>query len=261
MVASRNISLDSVCTCKACNHDFALDCVKCTCCSKGTHSMVLDGMTYDQLVKIPAGPVTLEGELHLGSKQAMVLFAHGSGSSRHSPRNKQVAGILQKAGLGTLLFDLLTKEEERIDEQTAQLRFDIGLLADRLAAATDWLDERIGNVKIGYFGASTGAAAALVAAAKKQDVVKAVVSRGGRPDLAGQHLDKVRAPTLLIVGGNDRAVIGMNQEAFDKLKIKDKKLEIVPGATHLFEELGKLEEVARLARGWFECYMHGEARV
>jgi dienelactone hydrolase len=220
--------------------------------------MVLDGMTYDRPVKIPVGPVTLEGDLHLGSKHAIVLFAHGSGSSRHSPRNRQVAETLQKAGLGTLLLDVLTKDEERVDEQTAHLRFDIVLLADRLAAATDWLEEHIGSAKIGYFGASTGAAAALLAAAKKQGVVRAVVSRGGRPDLAGQHLDKVRAPTLLIVGGNDSPVIGMNQEAFNKLKIKDKRLETVPGATHLFEEPGKLEEVARLTRGWFECYLHGE---
>jgi putative phosphoribosyl transferase len=220
--------------------------------------MVLDGMTYDRPVKIPLGPVMLEGDLHLGSKRAIVLFAHGSGSGRHSPRNRQVAETLQKAGLGTLLFDLLTKDEERIDEQTAHLRFDIGLLADRLVAATDWLQEHVGNAKIGYFGASTGAAAALVAAAKRQDVVRAVVSRGGRPDLAEKYLDQVNAPTLLIVGGDDHPVIGMNQEAFDKLKIKDKRLEIVPGATHLFEEPGKLEDVARLARGWFECYMHGE---
>ena len=256
MDASRTVSFDSVCTCKACDHDFALDCVECTCCVKGSHSMVMDGMTYDRPVKIPLGPVTLEGDLYMGSKQAIVLFAHGSGSSRHSPRNRQVAETLQKAGLGTLLFDLLTKDEERIDEQTAHLRFDIGLLADRLAAATDWLQERTGSAKIGYFGASTGAAAALVAAAKKQDTIKAIVSRGGRPDLAGKYLDKVRAPTLLIVGGNDRPVIGMNQEALEKLTIKDKKLEIVPGATHLFEEPGKLEIVARLASSWFECYLH-----
>jgi putative phosphoribosyl transferase len=260
MAAKSSASLDSVCTCQVCNHDFALDCLDCTCCTKGTHSMVLDGMsTPSGQVRIPAGSVTLDGDLHLGTKPGIVVFAHGSGSSRHSPRNQQVASVLQKAGLGTLLFDLLTRDEERIDERTAHLRFDVGLLADRLVAATDWLAKRAGNnAKIGYFGASTGAAAALVAAAKKHDIVKAVVSRGGRPDLAGQHLDKVRAPTLLIVGGNDHPVIGMNQEAFDKLKIKDKKIEIVPGATHLFEEPGKLEEVARLARGWFERYLHGE---
>jgi dienelactone hydrolase len=222
--------------------------------------MVLDGMTeQDKLVRISIGQLTLEGDLYLGNKRAIVLFAHGSGSSRRSPRNKYVADILQKAGLGTLLFDLLTMDEERIDEQTAHLRFDIGLLADRLTATTDWLAGQqhiIGtDIKIGYFGASTGAAAALVAASKKQDVVRAIVSRGGRPDLAGKYLDQVRAPTLLIVGGNDHRVIGMNQEAFERLKIKDKRLDIVPGATHLFEEPGKLEEVARLAREWFERYL------
>jgi putative phosphoribosyl transferase len=221
--------------------------------------MVLDGMTKkDKLVRISIGQLTLEGNLHVGNKQAIVLFVHGSGSSRHSPRNKYVAEILQKAGLGTLLFDLFTENEERIDEQTVHLRFDIGLLADRLTATTKWLTGQaiIGSdIKIGYFGASTGAAAALVAASKKQDVIGAIVSRSGRPDLAGRHLDQVCAPTLLIVGGNDHPVIGMNQEAFERLKIKDKRLDIVPGATHLFGEPGKLEEVARLAREWFECYL------
>ena len=252
------MSVDSVCTCKACDHDFARDCTECTCCSRDTHSMVLDGMTYDKPVKIPAGNVTLEGDLRQGSRRAIVLFAHGSGSSRHSPRNMYVADVLQKAGLGTLLFDLLTRDEERVDEQTAHLRFDIGLLAGRLAAATEWLAERASGAKIGYFGASTGAAAALVAAAKNQDMVTAVVSRGGRPDLAGQYLKEVRAPTLLIVGGNDQPVIGMNQEALDKLRIKDKRLDIVPGATHLFDEPGTLEEAASLASSWFECYLHGK---
>jgi len=215
--------------------------------------MILDGVRpCHKQVRIPVMSATLEGDLCLGTKPGIVLFAHGSGSSR----NRYVASTLQNAGLGTFLFDLLTMDEERIDERTGQLRFDIGLLADRLTAATDWLAKRAGNAKIGYFGASTGAAAALVAAAKKQEIVRAVVSRGGRPDLAGQFLDKVRAPTLFIVGGNDRPVIGMNQEAFDKLKMKDKKIEIVPGATHLFEEPGKLQDVARLARGWFEHYLH-----
>ena len=219
--------------------------------------MILDGVRpCHKQVRIPVMSATLEGDLCLGTKPGIVLFAHGSGSSRNSPRNRYVASTLQNAGLGTLLFDLLTMDEERIDERTGQLRFDIGLLADRLAAATDWLAKRAGNAKIGYFGASTGAAAALVAAAKKQEIVRAVVSRGGRPDLAGQFLDKVRAPTLFIVGGNDRPVIGMNQEAFDKLKTKDKKIEIVAGATHLFEEPGKLQDVACLARGWFERYLH-----
>ena len=258
MDATSAMPLDRVCTCRTCNHDFARDCIECTCCTKDTHSMVLDGMTKnDKLVRISIGQLTLEGDLHLGNKRAIVLFAHGSGSSRLSPRNKYVADILQKAGLGTLLFDLLTRDEERIDEQTAHLRFDIGLLADRLADTTNWLEEHIvgGDIKIGYFGASTGAAAALVAAAKKQDVVGAIVSRGGRPDLAGQYLDQVRAPTLLIVGGNDHPVIGMNQEALERMKIKNKRLDIVPGATHLFEEPGKLEEVARLGREWFERYL------
>jgi dienelactone hydrolase len=213
----------------------------------------------DKIVQIPVGQLTLEGDLHLGNKQAIVLFAHGSGSSRHSPRNKYVADMLQNAGLGTLLFDLLTKDEERIDEQTTHLRFNILLLADRLIAATEWLavqDDIISrDVKIGYFGASTGAAAALVAAAKRQNKIGAVVSRGGRPDLAGQYLEQVRASTLLIVGGNDHRVIDMNKEAFEKLKIKDKRLDIVPRATHLFEEPGKLEEVAIIARGWFERYL------
>lgn len=221
--------------------------------------MVLDGIaTSGKSVRIPVGSVTLEGDMQVGTKPAMVMFAHGSGSSRHSSRNTYVAGVLNNAGLGTLLFDLLTVDEERIDERTAHLRFDIGLLADRLAGATDWLVKQTGDAKIGYFGASTGAAAALVAAARKQDVIKAVVSRGGRPDLAGEHLYRVRAPTLLIVGGNDHPVIGMNQEALDKLKIDHKRMEIVPGATHLFEEPGKLEEVARLARVWFERYLVGE---
>lgn len=224
--------------------------------------MILNGMTASgRNVHIPVGAVTLEGDLHVGTKSAMVVFAHGSGSSRRSPRNTYVAGVLQNAGLGTLLFDLLTADEERIDERTAQLRFDIGLLADRLAGATDWLITQIGEGKIGYFGASTGAAAALVAAARKPEVIKAVVSRGGRPDLAGDLFDKVRAPTLLIVGGNDHPVIDMNQEALDKLRIRDKRMEIVPEATHLFEEPGKLEEVARLARRWFERYLSDERAV
>ncbi|MEW6604565.1 MAG: dienelactone hydrolase family protein [Thermoproteota archaeon] len=221
--------------------------------------MVLNGVAVSgRNVRIPVGAVTLEGDLHVGPKPAMVVFVHGSGSSRRSPRNTYVAGVLQNAGLGTLLFDLLTTDEERVDERTAHLRFDIGLLANRLDGATDWLVKQIGDVKIGYFGASTGAAAALVAAARKQDVIKAVVSRGGRPDLAGDLLDKVRAPTLLIVGGDDHPVISMNQEALDKLKIRDKRIEIVPGATHLFEEPNKLEEVARLARQWFERYLSDE---
>jgi dienelactone hydrolase len=168
-----------------------------------------------------------------------------------------------------LLFDLLTEDEEIIDEQTRHLRFDIGVLANRLIGATDWLlksfDVSDGDdmPAIGYFGASTGAAAALVAAAKRADAVKAVVSRGGRPDLAGEYLDQVRAPTLLLVGGNDEPVIGLNQEAYDKLKLlkaDEKRLTIVPRATHLFEEPGKLEQVAQLASGWFECFLKQQTR-
>jgi pimeloyl-ACP methyl ester carboxylesterase len=173
---------------------------------------------------------------------------------------------LQEAGVGTLLFDLLTEDEELIDEQTRHLRFDIGLLADRLVGATDWLLQRFDASNsddilpsIGYFGASTGAAAAVVAAAKRADIVKAVVSRGGRPDLAGdEYLNQVRAPTLLLVGGNDGPVIGLNQEAYDKLKLlkeDEKRLTIVPGATHLFEEPGKLEQVAQIASEWFGSFL------
>jgi dienelactone hydrolase len=185
-----------------------------------------------------------------------VLFAHGSGSGRHSPRNRYVARALQRAGLATLLIDLLTPEEEEADLRSGHLRFDVGLLAGRLAAATDWLAENpdTGDLRIGYFGASTGAGAALVAAAERPQEVGAVVSRGGRPDLAGDALPRVRAPTLLIVGGNDAPVIGMNEEAFARLRA-DKELEIVAGATHLFEEPGALEEVARLAAAWFARHL------
>lgn len=208
-------------------------------------------------VLIKMDQLTLEGSLHIPEgARGVVLFAHGSGSSRFSPRNTFVAKELQKSNLATLLFDLLTKEEDKIDAVTAQLRFNIRLLADRLIGATDWLkrgtDTR--NLRIGYFGASTGAAAALVAAAERGDVVKAVVSRGGRPDLAGQALPNVKAPTLLIVGGNDRLVLGLNREALSNLKI-NKDLVIVPGATHLFEEMGTLEQVARLAANWFQKYL------
>ncbi len=195
----------------------------------------------------------LEGDLHIpeGAK-GIVLFAHGSGSSRFSPRNAQVAKFLGKGGLATLLIDLLTQEEGEIDDATAQLRFDIGLLAKRLCSVTDWMlkEKSTESLAIGYFGASTGAAAALVAAAEKKGSVKAVVSRGGRPDLAGSHLSGVTAPTLLIVGGYDTPVIEMNKEALAQLTC-EKKMVIVPKATHLFEEPGALEEVARLAQGWF----------
>ncbi len=205
-------------------------------------------------VLIEAGKVTLEGTLCLPpDTPGIVLFAHGSGSSRHSPRNRYVAKVLQSKGTGTLLFDLLTREEESIDEWTGQLRFDIGFLATRLIDATRWIMRRpdMQRLKLAYFGASTGAAAALVAAARLPELVAAVVSRGGRPDLAADALKSVRAPTLLIVGGNDEPVISMNQEALGELHCQEKKLVIVPGATHLFEEPGTLEEVARLAADWF----------
>jgi putative phosphoribosyl transferase len=212
----------------------------------------------DCLVQIPVGRVTLEGNLSLPERASgVVLFAHGSGSSRHSSRNRRVARVLNDANLATLLFDLLTPEEEAVDAYTAQLRFDIGLLAERLIGATDWLTQYpdTQHLRVGYFGASTGAGAALVAAAERADVVGAVVSRGGRPDLAGPAaLARVRAPTLLIVGEYDLQVIQLNKAAFAYLR-GEKQLVIVPGATHLFEEPGALDEVARLAREWFERYL------
>jgi putative phosphoribosyl transferase len=204
-------------------------------------------------VRVPVGSVTLEGNLGVPEDaRGVVLFAHGSGSGRHSPRNRYVAQELRQAGLATLLVDLLTLEEEEIDVRTRHLRFDIGMLAQRLVGATDWLEGESDtrNLRVGYFGASTGAGAALVAAAERPEEVGAVVSRGGRPDLAGKALARVRAPTLLIVGGNDAPVIEMNREAIGQMNV-EKELEIVPGATHLFEEPGALEEVARLAADWF----------
>ena len=209
-------------------------------------------------VRIPANSIVLEGNLVIPEgAQGIVIFAHGSGSSRHSSRNKYVALELQKEGFGTLLFDLLTAEEERIDMITAHLRFDIDLLANRLLDVTNWLlsSSVTKNLNIGYFGASTGAAAALIAAKVNSNIIKAIVSRGGRPDLAEKALPDVKAPTLLIVGGNDFQVIEMNQWALERLNVKDKKLKIVPGATHLFEESGTLEEVAYLAREWFKRYL------
>jgi pimeloyl-ACP methyl ester carboxylesterase len=207
---------------------------------------------------VPAGGVTLEGNLSLPAGGAgVVLFAHGSGSGRHSPRNRFVAGRLRDAGLGTLLIDLLTESEERIDARTAHLRFDIGLLADRLVGAIDWLnrDEQTAGLPVGLFGASTGGGAALVAAAQRPDRVAAVVSRGGRPDLAGAALPTVRTPTLLVVGGDDDAVITLNEQARERLGSPVKELVIVPGASHLFEEPGKLEHVARLAADWFARHL------
>ncbi|HEX2037098.1 MAG TPA: dienelactone hydrolase family protein [Chloroflexota bacterium] len=205
---------------------------------------------------LPLGQASLAGTLtRPAAARGLVLFAHGSGSSRHSPRNRFVAQVLQRAGLATLLMDLLTEEEEAVDLRTRHLRFDIELLAERLVGATDWLaeNEHTRGLQVGYFGASTGAGAALVAAAQRPEPVKAVVSRGGRPDLAGAALARVRAPTLLIVGGDDRPVISMNQEAMRELQV-EKELVVIPGASHLFEEPGKLEEVARLAREWFTTH-------
>jgi len=213
-----------------------------------------DGVTS---VRVPVGNALLEGDLGVPEEaRGVILFAHGSGSSRHSPRNRFVAGALRDVGLATLLIDLLTPDEGALDMRTAQLRFDIGLLAERLVGATDWLaaDPDTRDMKVGYFGASTGAGAALVAASERPDRVGAVVSRGGRPDLAGSALLHVRAPTLLIVGGRDTPVIEMNREALQQLRAA-KRLEIVPGATHLFEEPGALEAVADLAGQWFREHL------
>jgi putative phosphoribosyl transferase len=204
-------------------------------------------------VHIAAGRATLEGNLTIPDRAtALVLFAHGSGSSRHSSRNQFVARTLNNAGLETLLFDLLTREEEAIDLRTREHRFNIGLLAERLVHATKWAQqqEQTRDLRIGYFGSSTGGGAGLVAAAQIPQDVGAVVSRGGRPDLAGDALPKVHAPTLLIVGGNDDIVIELNEQARDRMRC-EVGLEIVPGATHLFEEPGALEHVAQLASDWF----------
>jgi dienelactone hydrolase len=208
-------------------------------------------------VSVPTGEVVLQGDLSMPSApKGIVLFAHGSGSSRHSPRNRYVAEALNEHSLGTLLVDLLTGEEEQEDEVTAQLRFDIDLLTRRLVAITDWLASlpQVRGHEIGLFGASTGAAAALMTAAERPDVVKAVVSRGGRPDLAGSTASLVRAPTMLIVGGKDTAVIQMNRDAMTLMKCKT-ELKIVPGATHLFEERGALAQVASLAADWFTTHL------
>jgi pimeloyl-ACP methyl ester carboxylesterase len=207
----------------------------------------------NQSLQIPAAGVVLEADVVVPEPpRALVLFAHGSGSGRHSPRNRRVAGELQGAGLATVLADLLTPQEEQVDARTGALRFDIGLLSERVAALTDWLvgQERFADLGVGLFGASTGAAAALVAAAARPASVEAVVSRGGRPDLAGGLLRLVRQPTLLIVGERDATVLELNRTAMDQLP-GETKLEVVPGASHLFEEPGALEEVTRLARDWF----------
>jgi putative phosphoribosyl transferase len=204
----------------------------------------------DSDLSLPISDNTIKG---------IVIFAHGSGSSRHSPRNKYVAQVLNKVGIATLVADLLTLEEESVDSLTKEHRFNIQLLAQRLISCTDWTlqNPELRNLRIGYFGASTGAAAALVAAAARPNVISAIVSRGGRPDLAGKEvLNQIEAPTLLMVGENDRTVIELNRKALGLLKRieKRKKLILIPNATHLFEEEGALEEVARKARGWFECF-------
>ncbi len=211
-------------------------------------------------VVISAGEVELQGELDLPpGAPGIVVFAHGSGSSRHSPRNHFVARVIRNAGIGTLLLDLLTPQEEQLDEITGALRFDIALLAQRLVEVAQWLKVQpdTGGLKLGFFGASTGGGAALVAAAELGDQIAAVVSRGGRPDLAGKALASVTAPTLLIVGGWDEPVIALNHEAYAKLNCK-KDFRIVPGATHLFEEPGKLEQVAHLSADWFSQHLGGE---
>ncbi len=213
--------------------------------------------TGEDEIQIPAGKATIIGNLTIPLKvKGIVLFAHGSGSGRFSPRNMKVAREINSAGIGTLLIDLLTEEEEAIDMYSAEFRFNIDLLAERLIYATEYLkkNHKTQNLKVGYFGASTGAAAALIAAAKHPNWVEAVVSRGGRPDLAGQYLSNVKAPTLLIVGGNDVEVLELNREAYSNLS-SEKKLTVVPGATHLFEEPGKLEEVAKLAISWFSKFL------
>jgi dienelactone hydrolase len=212
-------------------------------------------------VRIPVDSAHLEGNLQIPEgARGIVVFVHGSGSSRHSPRNKYVAEEFQKEGLATLLFDLLTVEEERIDMLTRSLRFDIGLLSKRLIDVTGWLLSRpdTKNLNIGYFGASTGAAAALTAAKEHTSTVKAIVSRGGRPDLAESALMYVKAPTLFIVGERDTQVISLNRRALDMMGMPEKELRMVPGATHLFEEQGALEEVARLAGEWFKRYLSEE---
>jgi dienelactone hydrolase len=217
----------------------------------------------ERTVQVEAGSATLEGTLAVpNGARGVVLFAHGSGSSRHSPRNRYVARTLHARGIGTLLVDLLTEAEEAVDVRTRHLRFDIGLLADRLVGALRWLEAEPSTraLPVGLFGASTGGGAALVAAARLADRVGAVVSRGGRPDLAGDELPNVRCPTLLIVGGHDEPVIELNERAMARM-VAPVRLEIVPGATHLFEEPGALEEVARLAGEWFATHLPQAAGV
>jgi putative phosphoribosyl transferase len=217
----------------------------------------LSAILEDRQIRVRAGTAELQGNLRIPpAAEGIVVFAHGSGSGRRSPRNRFVADVLVKTGLATLLVDLLTQEEEMIDLQTAELRFDIRLLAERLGGVTDWLaaEPSAAGLSIGYFGASTGAAAALIAAADHPERVRAIVSRGGRPDLAGPVLPRVAQPTLLIVGGDDDVVIELNSHALEELG-GIKQLVIIPGATHLFEEPGALEQVAVLASEWFTRYL------
>jgi dienelactone hydrolase len=214
-------------------------------------------MMLETEIRIPAGEATLDGNLTIPDDAGgLVLFVHGSGSSRHSPRNRFVAGTLNDAGLATLLFDLLTPDEESVDIYTRQHRFDIALLARRLSHATNWAhgEPDLRGLRIGYFGSSTGGGAALVAAAAQPAHVAAVVSRGGRPDLAGEALPRVQAATLLIVGGDDDVVIELNREAMAQMRC-EVKLQLIPGATHLFEEPGTLEQVARPAGEWFTHHL------
>jgi pimeloyl-ACP methyl ester carboxylesterase len=220
-----------------------------------------DSPALATLVRIPAGDASLVGELRTPPESVgIVLFAHGSGSGRHSPRNQAVARALEAAGLSTLLFDLLTEDEEREEEHTRHLRFDIGLLSRRLGDAIRWVDDEpsVRGLAVGLFGASTGAAAALVAAARSRDRVGAVVSRGGRPDLAGDALPSVRCPTLLIVGERDEAVLALNRQALARLS-GPSRLEVIPGAGHLFEERGALEKVSSLAARWFVRHLPADA--
>jgi putative phosphoribosyl transferase len=220
----------------------------------------IDLQISERSVEIP--PAGLIGDLTVpANAYGVVVFAHGSGSSRLSPRNKLVACSLQQRNLATLLLDLLTPDEEQIDLRTGHLRFDVNLLANRLAQATKWITDnsKIGHLPMGYFGASTGAAAALIASSQLAGSVRGIVSRGGRPDLAGTSLPKVKAPTLLIAGGADYAIIDLNEKALKELQC-EKRLEIVPGATHLFEEPGTLERVAELASDWFEKHLSPERR-
>jgi putative phosphoribosyl transferase len=227
--------------------------------ARGTATEHRTAADRESAVQIPADGVVLHGDLTVPSDaRGIVVFAHGSGSGRFSPRNRAVANVLVRAGLATLLMDLLTAEEEVIDLRTRHLRFDVALLGRRVIATIDWLaaGPTIGQLPVGCFGASTGAAAALIAAANRPQRVGAVVSRGGRPDLAGESLQRVTAPTLLIVGGNDLEVLRLNRQAL-QLLAGEARLEIVPGATHLFEEPGALDRVAQLARDWFLRHLAG----